>query len=205
MSGNLNVTNMDPSTNGITINAGGGVTLGGSSSVTTLSGTPPAASIAGNDSALSALTDDEMFKTFFGMSKTEFQNSPMTKQITCTTCGNSELGAAIASGANIIWVNGDLHLNSNGTYGTATNPVMIVVTGNIQVNGTVDITGLMYSQAATWDNSGGGNATICGAAIAEGNFTGQGTPNPTYCPNVFEILKNSAGTFGKVPGSWRDF
>jgi Tfp pilus assembly protein PilX len=217
ISGNVEVTNTDPSTGGITINAGGDVTLSGGAQVYTISGTPPGASIASNDTSLSTLSDDQMFETFFGMPKTQFMNMPATTQIppaqpacaltfSCTgTYGATELGNAVAAGANIIWVNGVLDLSGNGQYGTATNPVIIIATGNIHVNGTVNIFGVIYSQASIWDNSGGGTATICGAAIAEGAFTGVGTPNPTYCPNVFNILKKTTGAFGKVPGSWRDF
>jgi Tfp pilus assembly protein PilX len=205
LSGNLAVTNTDSATNGITINSGGAVTLGGSSSLVTVPGTPPSASVASDDSTLSSMTDDQMFQTFFGMSKADFQNMPTTTQITCGTCGNSDIGDAINAGANVIWVNGDLQLNANGNFGSATHPVIIIVTGNIHANGNVNITGLVYSQAAVWDNSGGGSASICGAAIAEGSFTGQGTPNPTYCSSVLSILKRTTGAFVKVPGSWRDF
>jgi Tfp pilus assembly protein PilX len=205
LSGNLTVTNTDPSSNGITINSGGPATLDGSSSVVTIPGTPPGASIASNDTSLSALTDDQMFETFFGMSKTAFQNLPTTYQITCPMNCDPTVANAIAAGADTIWINGNLNLNNAGPYGEPTRPVIIIATGNIHVNGNTVVNGLMYSQAAVWDNSGGGTGHICGAAIAEGSFTGQGTPDPTYCPDVLSLLKKTTGPFAKVPGSWRDF
>jgi Tfp pilus assembly protein PilX len=205
ISGDITVTNTDPATNGITISSGGATTLSGSAAVATIAGTPPAASIYANDPTLSAMSDEQMFRTYFGVPKSEFRNMPTTKQITCGPCHNADLDAAISGGANVVWVNGDLDLNANSNYGSARKPVIVTVTGNIQVNGNVNVYGIMYSQAAVWDNSGGGTATICGAAIAEGSFTGQGTPNTTYCPNVFKTLKGTTGSFEKVPGSWRDF
>ena len=102
LNGNLTVTNTDPATSGVTINAGGTVTMTGSSSVVSIPGTPPAASIAANDSTLAALTDDQMFMMFFGMTKTVFRNLPTTYQITCSPCRNRDLSAALATGANTI-------------------------------------------------------------------------------------------------------
>lgn len=212
LSGNVNVTNTTSGTNGVTINAGGNVTFSGSAAVSTIPGTPAAASVFGNDTSLSSLTDDQFFQTFFGMTKTEFQNLPTTVQVTCSTCTNSELRAVVNAGATTIWVNGNLHLNGNDTFGSAARPLIIVVTDNIVVNGTVNIFGAMYSQAATWDNTGGGTAGVCGFLISEGNFTSTGSPDPVYpgsntaCPpSVLSTLTRTTGTFARVPGSWRDF
>ena len=96
-------------------------------------------------------------------------------------------------------------LNSNGTYGSPTAPVILVVNGNVHVQGTITIYGVLYCQDGTWDNTGGGDAQIVGAAIAEGNFTATGTPNPTYDPNVLRRLRETTGQYAKVPGGWRDF
>src|SRR5262245_1375260 len=49
VSGNFSADNYDTTSNGITINSGGPTSFGGSASVTTLPGTPPAASVYSND------------------------------------------------------------------------------------------------------------------------------------------------------------
>ena len=73
------------------------------------------------------------------------------------------------------------------------------------MRGTLRVFGVIYSTAITWDNTGGGAALLQGAAISEGNFTGNGTPDFYYDPNVLTKLRVDQGSFVRVPGSWRDF
>lgn len=202
----ISVTNTDPGTNGITINAGGNISgFVNANTVVSLPGTPPGASLVGNDTSLGSLSDDQMFKSFFGMTKQQFQDSPATTSVNCSGVCNSTVLGAIDAGARTIWVEGDMTLNANGVYGSPTAPVILVVNGNAHVQGTITIYGVLYCQDGTWDNTGGGNAQIVGASIAEGNFTATGTPNPTYDPDVLRRLRESTGQYAKVPGGWRDF
>jgi len=202
----ISVTNTDPGTNGITINAGGDINgFINSGTVVSLPGTPPGASLVGDDASLSSMSDDQMFKSFFGMTKAQFQAAPSTTTVPCSGVCNSPLQSAIDAGARAIWVEGDMTLNANATYGSPERPVILVVNGNAEVRGTITIYGVLYCQDGTWDNTGGGDAQIVGAAIAEGNFTATGTPNPTYDPNVLRRLRETTGQYAKVPGGWRDF
>lgn len=202
----ITATNVDPGTNGITINAGGNITgFIDPKTVQSLPGTPPTASLVGNDASLATLTDDQMFASFFGMSKDAFKAASATTVVNCSGVCNAEVLSAIDSGARQIWVDGNLSLNSNAVFGSASNPIMLVVNGNAEVRGTMTIYGVLYCQDGTWDNTGGGDAQIIGAAIAEGNFTATGTPNPTYDPNVLANLRGTSGQFAKLPGGWRDF
>jgi hypothetical protein len=84
--------------------------------------------------------------------------------------------------------------------------VILIIEGGasgFKLNGTADIYGIVYV-IGDWDNSGGGNANISGAAVAEGEFHSTGTPNPTYDETVLNRL-NALGTFARIPGSWKDF
>lgn len=202
----ITATNTDPETNGVTINAGSTITgFINDSTIKSLPGTPPTASLIPNDTSLSSLSDDQMFKSFFGLTKTEFKDAAATKTINCAGVCNTNLTNAISEGARQIWVEGNMTLNANNVYGSPTSPIMLVVNGNIELRGTMIIYGLVYCQNSTWDNTGGGNATVYGAVISEGNFTATGTPNPTYDPNVLGRLRETTGTYAKVPGGWRDF
>lgn len=202
----IQATNTDLGTNGITINAGGTINNNdGSKTLSTVPGTPPEASLVPNDTSLSSLTGEQMFQTFFGQSKTTFQNAPTTTQVTCSNPCNSQITNLVNSGSRVIWVNGDMDLNSNITVGSQTNPVILVVTGNAHINGNAVIYGVVYCAAITWNETGGGTARIYGAAIAEGNFTATGSPDPTYDPKTLSNLKTTTGQFARVPGSWRDF
>ena len=68
--------------------------------------------------------------------------------------------------------------------GSAAEPVVIVATGNIKLDAaSVRIYGLIYSQAADWDNDGLGDVWVQGAAVAEGNFSGDGTTEDLVRPD----------------------
>ena len=202
----ITATNTDPGTNGVTINAGSNITgFINTSTIQTLPGTPVGASLIPNDTSLSSLSDDQMFKTYFGVTKDEFRNASTTTVVNCNGVCNTPILDAIAAGARSIWVEGDMTLNANNVFGSATRPIMLVTNGNIEVRGTMIIYGVVYCQNSTWDNTGGGNAQIIGAAISEGNFTATGTPDPTYDPAVLRRLRETTGDFAKLPGGWRDF
>ena len=202
----ITVTNTDTSTNGITINAGG--TVNGfinSGTITTVPGTPPQGSLVGNDTSLSTLTDDQMFRTFFGRSKETFRNSPSTTRVNCPSNCTDALSALVNSGVTTIWIKNDMNLQSNATFGSEDSPLVIVVDGNVHLNGSLTLYGVLYSTNATWDNTGGGTARVVGALIAEGDFTTTGTPDPTYDVKVLKNIKGNNGHYVKVPGSWKDF
>lgn len=202
----ITATNTDPGTNGITINAGGNITgFINDRTIVSLPGTPPSASLVGNDMSLSTLSDDQMFQSFMGVTKAQFREATTTTNVNCSGVCNSEISTAINDGARAIWVEGDMTLNANATYGSPERPVMLVVNGNVHVQGTITVYGFLYCQNGLWDNTGGGTAQVIGAAVAEGSFTATGTPNPTYDPNVLRRLRETTGQFAKVPGGWRDF
>jgi hypothetical protein len=74
----------------------------------------------------------------------------------------------------------------------------------------VNIVGLLYSQAAAWNNGGLGDVRLQGAAIAEGNLVASGigggnNPWVAYRADILSRLRLSTGSFVRVPGSWRDF
>ena len=202
----ITVSNTDTATNGITINAGGAITGAiTSATVRSVPGTPVQNSLIGQDASLSALSDDQMFQTFFGQSKDSFKNAASTTQLACPTNCTSLLENSVTQGAQTIWIEGDMSLNSNATIGSPSKPVVIVVSGNAHLNGNLSVYGVVYSANTTWDNTGGGGAKVYGAIVAEGNFTTTGTPDPTYDPAVFDSIRASTGQFVRVLGSWRDF
>ena len=199
----LGVVNGDPSTNGITINAGMDINAP-NVRVTTVPGTPPQSTLLGNDPSLRDTTEDQMFATFFGMSKTSYKSLPAVRQYACP-CTETTILQAYNEGVRQFWLEGDLTMNANVTIGSPTDPVLVVVNGNLQMRGNLRVFGVFYSTAITWDNTGGGGALLQGAAISEGNYTGNGTPDYYYDPRVLNQLRYDLASFVRVPGSWRDF
>jgi hypothetical protein len=96
-------------------------------------------------------------------------------------------------------------IGANTTLGSANDPFIMIVDGSVNLGGTPLIYGIMYSTAINWDCTGCGSATLVGAAISEGNYTGNGTPDFFYDPAVMQRLQAIPGDFVRVPGSWRDF
>ena len=199
----LGVINGDPSSNGITINAGMDIDAP-NARVTTVPGTPPQSTLVGNDASLRNTTEEQMFATFFGMSKASYKTLPSVKQITCP-CTETTITNAYAEGVRQFWLEGNLSMNANITIGSDTDPVLVVATGNVEMRGNLRLFGVFYSGAITWDNTGGGGALLQGAAISEGNYTGNGTPDYYYDPRVLTRLRFDQSSYVRVPGSWRDF
>lgn len=174
--GNLNVVNMDVKSNGITINAGTVVELGTGTSVTTLPGTPPRASVLDNDPSLKALTDADadgstFFQGFMGMSLNQYKASAQTWTVTsgscnsapnpsrCTPCGNasacgSAVSAALNNGTTQFWADTDVAFNNGnlptvGTVGTAAKPITFAGSGNVELTSNLVAYGLFYAATAT--------------------------------------------------------
>lgn len=117
--GNLRVVNLDPTSNGVTIDTGSTVTLGSGTEVNTLPGTPARASVLDGDTALLALSSsaDRFFKSFFGVSIAEYKNDSRTTLVAnscaagqqrCIACGNAgdcggKISAAYDKGARQFW------------------------------------------------------------------------------------------------------
>lgn len=201
----LGVINGDPSTNGITINAGLSINAPNARLIT-VPGTPPQATLVGNDPSIRGTSEEQMFTSFFGMTKESYRALSTVKTINCAAgCTEADVTAAYAEGARLFWLDGNLAMNANITIGSETDPVLMVVGGNVGMQGDLRIFGLIYSEAITWDNTGGGSALLQGAAISEGNYTGNGTPDYLYDPRVIKRLRLENGSYARVPGSWRDF
>ena len=199
----LGVQNGDPSTAGVTINAGMGIN-GTAIRITTTPGTPPNTTLVGNDDSLRNSSEDQMFQTFFGVPKTTWRDSVADAILTCP-CTETTIETALAGKKRKLWLQGNLTMNSNSTLGSVTDPFIMIVDGSVEMRGDLAVYGVVYATAVTWDNTGGGNALMVGAAISEGNYSGNGTPDYYYDPRVIANLTTIPGRFSRVPGSWRDF
>jgi|APDOM4702015118_1054815.scaffolds.fasta_scaffold02900_3 Tfp pilus assembly protein PilX len=199
----LGVQNGDPGSAGITVNAGMGVDAS-NLRITSTPGTPPWATVVGNDPSLRNSTEDQMFQTFFGMPKATWRDSVADAILTCP-CTESTIATALAGNKRKLWLQGNLVMNANQTLGSVDDPFMMIVDGTIEMRGDLEVYAVIYATGITWDNTGGGSALLVGAAISEGNYTGNGSPDYYYDPRVMNNLIAIPGRFVRVPGTWRDF
>jgi len=232
--GNINVVNLDPDSNGITIDAGSTVTLTASSNVTTLPGTPSKASVLENDTALNALTTadasgDLFFKSFFGQTMNEYKKSSQTWTITSSSCGTNArctqcsagsgcgtaVSAAYNNGARQFWADADVQWNASnmpsiGTLGSsgAGAPILFASSAAIDLRANITAYGLFYAATATatdnWDAFGTGGAKVFGAFVSRGDFNKGSGGLDLIYDPNLFGEGGTRGTMVRVPGSWRD-
>jgi hypothetical protein len=216
----LQATNTDRTTGGITFRAGDDIS--GVNPVS-LSGTPGSLSVLQYDPVLAAMNSGEqLFVTVFGMSSSMYREQPGTVVASCSSGCNSDTinGIAQLNPGRPIWVDGNFTLD--GDIGTAfttstpetqtllnsevapTGPVTVIVTGQATLtSGT--FYGLLYVRASNWDRGDGDDAVVRGGVIAEGRLRGSGGQSVVYDPQVLSRLRTRHGNYVRVPGGWKDF
>jgi hypothetical protein len=213
--GAANIVNADIPTRGITIDAGGAITNDGSVRLSSVPGTPGSASVLASDPSLSALPNgDRMFVSLFGMDRDTYRSQPAAVQVTCA--GGCATNIAIAVSQNpgrVIWVQGPATIESAQVWGTAAEPVMLVVQGDLTVSANLQLFGVLYLHNGSVGGGGGtnnwtttaGSTLIQGAVVAEGNLSMLGAPTIVFNPAVLRTINQTQGSLVRIPGSWRDF
>ena len=224
----VNITNVDASTNGITVDAGLSAP-GASSRVTTLPGLPPEASVLTNDASLATLnaadtTGNALFRTYFGQSMANYKSDRGTTvicdpgvaacpsgAITCSggpACGSAVV-AAVGNAKSQLWVDAPLEFTDANVplsgLGSANRPVLLVSPHAMTFSGSRPVYGVLFGASQTWNVLGGGTAIFNGAVITRDDFISTGNLTLTYDAGVLRKLRPATGSMVRVPGSWRDF
>lgn len=200
--------NTDRQTNGITALVGAvQLPAPAPTNLTTVPGTPGEASFI-VDPPMLLLSPAQMFASVFNMSTQAYRLQPATVLLDCAVDCSAATARAKASEnpGRVLWVEGDFDFDSAGTIGSDADPVVLVVTGNVGVSSANAVLhGVLYASGDAWSNTG--DLTIEGAAIGGANlaFGGGGPTEVRYDPAILQSLKLGAGSFVRVPGSWRDF
>lgn len=210
--GSATIVNDNPKTAGLTVHSGGDINLG-NATLKSLPGTPPLASVAKNDPTINSLSPTDYFQALFGEPKATVSSDPLTYGMKCgntvatrVNCNSNGYEPALAGQVGkTIWINEPtVEINSNITIGSPTQPVILIVDGNINLGGNVTIHGLVYATGNV-DVSGAGNIKIYGSLITEQTCCGTGNPTVIYSGGMNEAIGVSTGGYIPVPGSWRDF
>jgi hypothetical protein len=209
----LTVVNTDVPTRGITIDAGGPIQNGANLRLSSVPGTPGSASVLASDPSLSALpSGDRMFVSVFGMDRATYRSQPAAVQVTCAgSCGTAINAAISQNPGRVIWVQGPATIESTMVWGTADQPVMVVVQGDLSVSSNLQLFGVLYLRNGAGDDSSwttnAGSTLIQGAVVVEGNLSMAGATSPTivFNPGVLSTINLKQGSLVRIPGSWRDF
>lgn len=200
----LGLTSNDPGSAGLLMQIGGSYS-GNTSRMNSLPGTPVSQALVSGDASLSGINGQRMFGKFFGMAPATYQNQPAMRVVSCVDDCSTNLLTAFNAGARMLWVEGNASIRSNIALGSAASPVVLIVNGNLSLEGPMLLAGAIHARGdLSWSNTSAQPARLNGALLAEGNVTAQGTVDLIYSAAVMNILNNQQGSFVRVPGSWSD-
>ncbi len=154
----------------------------------------------------------DYFEYAFGISPSEVRAASNTYIPAGGTFSSQSLGdgnmtnASCSSGnkscGKIIWVDANSPDLGNKTYGTVSEPVIIIVTGAMTINGSPEINGMLYVAGSLQVN---GSPTINGALMAGGAISGNGNFTILYDKNILDNSLTVNAGFTMQSGSWHDW
>lgn len=154
-----------------------------------------------SDTSLANLTEADFFVNFFGTTPQVYRDS-RADLIT------NDLVAQNGAVDQVIWVDttppgaGTVSLAGNNNFGTAAQPVIIIIDGNLNISGNNFVNGMLYVRGSV---TGTGNVNAVGGMVVGGNSnTAGGNLTVTYNSTVLEQTYRRAKPAGGS-GSWRDF
>lgn len=212
MSGNATVTNTFTNQ---TIQAAEDVNIGGSSQTITSSGVSSTSSIIRSDvqrnvSSLQSLSNNDFFATYFGTNNISGVKGQMVNYFNNSSNTNYSTTLNNMSGTSI-WIDqtsgSTATINGTTTIGTASNPVLLVVNGNLSLSGNITIYGYVFVFGSNNIDSITGNVQIIGGMATAGDLRMSGNIGLTYNPTVLTSLETNTNLtyYAKIPGSWKDF
>ena len=207
--GGLGLHNTDVRSAGLLYDVGGGVTGFNETRLNSVPGTSSAQARIANDDTLVHDTVDptqpaDVFRMFMGATADRYKTHPALREVACSGDCGATLAAAYTAGRRMMWVEGNLTLGSSMTLGSVSDPVVLVVNGNVTITSAVQIYGLVVARGdVAWTNSAG-TSQIVGMLLAEGNVVTTGAMDIVYLPAIANQLRNRVGSFVRVPGGWTD-
>lgn len=145
---------------------------------------------------------DGFFVRHFGLSKAQWLRQPAVHHLACEGDCGAALAVLASQGVTLIALHGDLLLRGPLALGTPEQPMLIVAAGQVQLQGAVQLNGVIHAARIGWAAPA---ATIRGAMLSEGTATGDTSLDLARDAAVLEALRTRQGSFVRLPGSWRDF
>lgn len=226
LSGNATITNLE---NNTTINTGdSSVLINGNAETVLSSGVSSDASTTGPDivqgnGTLSSMTEEEFQIDTLG---TTIPNLLSQASPTYNNSGSTDYSATLSGmEGKVIGINqngGTASVSGNVTIGSPTNPVVIVVdgnvsvsgnsiiygaiisSGNVSVSGNSKIYGMVFSSGSSSITSTTGNSEVHGAVISGNQYNTSGNADIYYNSNNLNKLTQIVGNYGRLSGSWQD-
>lgn len=166
-------------------------------------------SVIGNDIqqnivSLANKSSNDFFATYFGITMNAAKskaNYTYSNQSDYTSSLNGKSGTTI-------WIDqtsGTANITGTATIGTAQQPVLLIINGNLYAASNTSITGLVVilgNGTSTTDQ----NAQITGGLLSLGSIRTRSSSGITFDKSILSTLQKTINTyFAKVPGTWKDF
>ena len=203
--GQLQVANGDFAS-GLTVHAGLSVTASVDSRFA-----GPAGSGAGgridSDATLADLAGqgaEPWFRAMFALDRASYQRQPAVVQVNCAAgCTRTDIAnALLLNPRNPIWAEGNVDIDAAGALGTAADPMMLIVNGNLTISGDAVVSGFVHANQITWT---AGAATVDGAMVSATSFNATGVATVRYDKAMLDTIRLRYGSFVRVPGGWNLF
>lgn len=155
-----------------------------------------------NDGNLSGLAaGDAFFNNFFAQGKSAVQD--YANVLTCSPgpCSAADI-TPLATQKKIIYVKGDLNINSGATFGSDAEPVTLIVEGALTIAGGARIKGVVFTTSDF--NNGNNSGRIDGALIVDGNATTTGNFTFSHDNNIVNALNQSIGFYVPIDRTWME-
>lgn len=204
--GSLRVSNGDFAS-GATVLAGGPLTTAGPNQFSGPAGTDSDGRVD-NDTVLQTLSGqgiEPWFRAQFVLDRASYQRQPAAVRLDCAAgCDGAAIAAALLlNPRNPIWAEGNVNLDADGALGSAADPVMLIVTGNLTISGDVQATGYVHADQINW--SAPATAWWDGALVSRTSFDASSTATLRYSKPALDIIRLRYGSFVRAPGGWNLF
>jgi Tfp pilus assembly protein PilX len=210
MSGNALISNSNLNS---TINSASTVAFSGNAATTIVNGATGSnksgvnGDVQQNNATINAMSNTTFFQTYFG--STEAAVQPTVKHYYSNASSTNYSATLDGMTGTSIWIDqtgGQATLSGNPVIGTAANPVLLIVNGNLNISGNAVIWGFVYVIGGV-ATSLTGNSVINGGVVSTDNLSLSGNTTIKFNTTVLSGLQQQveASYFAKVPGTWKDF
>ena len=161
-----------------------------------------------NDATLNALSTvqgaEAWFRAMFVLDTATYQRQPAVVRVNCAAgCTSADItNALLLNPRNPIWAAGNVNIDAAGALGTAADPMMLIVDGDLTVSGNADIRGFVHANQVSWTAA---DAELDGAIVALTDFAATGVATVRYDKAILDIIRLRYGSFVRVPGGWNLF
>src|SRR5574337_639117 len=157
------------------------------------------------DTRLTEGSGDDYFKMFLGDTPANYRDVTADWKVdlnsSLATENSTDPSSLNGMTDKSIWVAGDLTVPANTVIGSPSNPVILVVDGNMHLSNNFTIYGVVYARG---DIDGNGSPTIVGSMITQGSVNINGSPNIIYDPFTGTKIGQD-GKATKLPAQFQDW